>query len=204
MRQIQVSSFLVGIVLPLFLSANPINDIPLRPEPDSGLFNFFIEIPAGTNQKWEVNSDTGELEWEVKNGKKRLVMFLPYPGNYGFLPQTLGGDGDPIDVVTMDVSSERGTINPIRIIGGMNFFDGGDEDIKLIGFTDASVFSKYESIEELLLKKPGAVSIFREWFESYKKPGKMIFHGFISREDAIQKVLKGHNKWLEHHRLSTK
>ncbi|MEC7394112.1 MAG: inorganic diphosphatase, partial [Verrucomicrobiota bacterium] len=66
------------------LLASPLHEIPYR-NPD-GSYNLFIEIPAGTQQKWEVNKRSGKLESEEKDGKKRVVKFLPYPGNYGFIP----------------------------------------------------------------------------------------------------------------------
>lgn len=187
----------LGTLVPFFASANPVNDIVLNLDSDNRYFNFFIEIPAGTNQKWEVDAETGRLIWEEKHGKKRVVKFLPYPGNYGFLPQTVGGDNDPIDVIDMDASTDRGVVKKIRIIGGMNFQDGGDEDVKLIGISDTSVFADYEGIEDLLLSKSEAILILRDWFESYKKPGKMIFHGFLSREEALKVVIEGHKRWLE-------
>ena len=63
-----------------------------------------IEIPAGTNRKIEYNQDLARFEIDVKDGKERIIDFLPYPGNYGFIPSThmdpaRGGDGDALDPV---------------------------------------------------------------------------------------------------------
>jgi len=52
-----------------------------------GTLNAVIEIPAGTNAKWEVDSKTGILSWEIKDGKPRMVKYLGYPGNYGMVPR---------------------------------------------------------------------------------------------------------------------
>ncbi|MCA9215002.1 MAG: ADP-ribosylglycohydrolase family protein, partial [Planctomycetales bacterium] len=57
-----------------------VKDYPARPEP--GLVNIVVEIPAGTNAKWEVDKQTGRLEWDIRDGKPRVVKYLPYPGNY--------------------------------------------------------------------------------------------------------------------------
>jgi len=65
-----IKIFIVCITLINFANANPINEIPYKL--NNGYYNFFIEIPAGTKQKWEVNKNTGLLEWEEKNGKKKL------------------------------------------------------------------------------------------------------------------------------------
>ncbi|MBX2927423.1 MAG: inorganic diphosphatase [Saprospiraceae bacterium] len=83
--------------------------------PDS-LVNVVIEIPAGTNQKWEVNKVSGQIEWEqIAPDSFRVIDYLAYPANYGFVPQTLlseasGGDGDPLDVFVLGPAISRGTI----------------------------------------------------------------------------------------------
>lgn len=51
-----------------------------------GSINVLIEIPSGTNGKWEVNKETGNLDWEFKKGVPRVVQSLPYPANYGMIP----------------------------------------------------------------------------------------------------------------------
>ena len=98
--------FFILIFTSKFSSSNPINEINIKN--DDGSYNFFVEIPAGTKEKWEVNKRNGLLELEEKKGRKRVIKFLAYPGNYGFIPQTYGADGDPVDVVDMDESIERG------------------------------------------------------------------------------------------------
>ena len=63
------------------------------------------------------------MEKDYKDGKERIIQFLPYPGNYGFIPETLTGDGDPIYVIDLDKSKERGELKEVRIIGALNFED---------------------------------------------------------------------------------
>ena len=106
--------FLILIFTNKFLYSNPINEINIKN--DDGSYNFFVEIPAGTKEKWEVNKRNGLLEWEEKKGRKKVIKILPYPGNYGFIPQTYGADGDPVDVVDLDESIERGSVKKIRIV----------------------------------------------------------------------------------------
>jgi len=157
-------------------------------------YNFFVEIPAGTKQKWEVNKD-GILEWEEKNGEKRIVKFLSYPGNYGFIPQTLGGDNDPVDVIDLEESVNRGEIVSRKIIGGMYFEDGKDIDIKLIAIDEKGIFSDYDSIDQLILEKPDVLEILRSWFVSYKKPGKMVFYRYINKQESQKIIEDAHKKW---------
>ena len=59
------------------------------PVNQSGDINVVVEIPTGSTEKWEVTKPDGELKWEFKDGKPRIVKYLGYPGNYGMIPQTL-------------------------------------------------------------------------------------------------------------------
>jgi len=164
-------------------------------------YNFYVEIPAGTKQKWEVNKD-GILEWEEIDGEKRVVKFLSYPGNYGFIPQTLGGDNDPIDVIDLEESVDRGEVVVRKIIGGMYFEDKKDIDIKLIAIDEKGVFSDYESIDQLILEKPSVMEILKSWFMSYKKPGKMVFYRYINKHESQRIIEDAHKKWAQSKELS--
>ena len=74
-----------------------------------------VEIPAGTNHKIEYDPSTDSFENDKKDGKDRVISFLPYPGNYGFIPSTLmnkdrGGDGDALDILVIGESEPTGTV----------------------------------------------------------------------------------------------
>ena len=161
----------------------------------SDTLRFRIEIPAGTKQKWEFNDKTGEMEKDYKDGKERIIQFLPYPGNYGFIPETLAGDGDPIDVIDLDESEERGELKEVRIIGALNFEDKKEEDIKFIGASPNGTFGHIQSIEQLLMEKPAVLEILKSWFLNYKKPGKMVFYGYISRDKSTQLITEARKRW---------
>ena len=187
----------VLIIFSLFsfnLFANPTDLNKYKNSDDQ--YNFYVEIPAGTKQKWEVNKD-GILEWEEKNGEKRVVKFLSYPGNYGFIPQTLGGDNDPLDVIDLEESVDRGEVVSRKIIGGMYFEDTKEIDIKLIATDEKGVFSDYESIEQLILEKPSVMEILKSWFMSYKKPGKMVFYRYINKQESQEIIEDAHKKWAQ-------
>ena len=157
--------------------------------------SFRIEIPAGTKQKWELNFETCEMEKDYKDGKERIIQFLPYPGNYGFIPETLAGDGDPIDVIDLDEAGERGDLKEVRIIGALDFEDKKEEDIKFIGVSPNGTFGHIKSIEQLLLEKPAVLEILKSWFLNYKKPGKMVFYGYIDRESSRRLIENARKKW---------
>ena len=190
MKTFTLISVLFGFVA---LKANPIHEKPYRNS--DGSYNLFVEIPAGTQQKWEVNKRSGKLEWEEKAGKKRIVEFLPYPGNYGFIPSTLAGDGDPVDVITLDAEENRGKFLKVRIIGAMDFKDGNQEDIKFIGVDPEGVFKSVESIEQLMFKHPAVLEILRSWFVNCKGSGKMAPQKYLNLNQARGMISIAHAQW---------
>ena len=189
----KIGLFLIPLVLFSISEAKQTDNSGLLSSEDT--LRFRVEIPAGTKQKWEFNDETGEVEKDYKDGKERIIQFLPYPGNYGFIPETLAGDGDPIDVIDLDESGVRGELKKVRIIGALNFEDKKEEDIKFIGVSPNGIFGNIQSIEQLLLEKPAVLEILKSWFLNYKKPGKMVFYGYIDRESSIQLITEARKKW---------
>src|ERR1700748_1912064 len=89
---------------------------------------MFVEIPKGSINKYEYDTNTGKIELDrVLSG----AMF--YPEEYGFIPETLDYDGDPLDVICLtEKSTFPGCYVPIRIIGVLKMIDGGEEDDKIL------------------------------------------------------------------------
>lgn len=153
-----------------------VNDTPIHSE--AGFLQAVIEIPTGTTAKYEVDKVSGELVWTEENGKPREVNYLGYPGNYGFIPQTLspkgtGGDGDPLDVIILGPAVERGSLVEIRLIGVLKLKDRGEQDDKLIAVPLKGAFENIESLDQLKTEFPGALEIIQIWFENYKGAGMM-------------------------------
>jgi len=146
-----------------------------------GTINGVIEIPQGTNAKWETDVDTGRIFWEIKNGVRRVVAFLGYPTNYGMVPRTLGGDGDPMDVLVIGKMELRGTIAKARVVGVMRMNDGGDVDDKLIAVEDGTALAGLTMAQ---LEANGVGAVLKSWFESYKGPGEIVVTGFDGAEAA--------------------
>ena len=171
---------------------NYLSDI--EPINSDGTINVVVEIPTGTNEKWEVSKETGDIEWEFKKGKPRIVKFLGYPTNYGMIPRTLlskdkGGDGDPLDVILIGSYIPRGNIVSGKVIGVLKMLDGGEIDDKLLMIQKDSPLYKANSVEELKEEFPGALSIIEKWFESYKGPGEIKTNGYGSVFEA-ENILK--------------
>lgn len=157
-----------------------------------GTFNAIVEIPSGTNAKWEV-SKSGDMIWEVRNGDPRIVNFLPYPGNYGMIPGTLlskekGGDGDALDVLILSPAIPRGSVVKIHVIGMMKFLDDGEQDDKILAVMSDTPLQDVRSLKDLNAAFPGASEIVKSWFCSYKKPGKMVFGGWGEVSEAIELI----------------
>jgi inorganic pyrophosphatase len=169
-----------------------LRDIPVYTK--DSLVNIVVEIPAGCNQKWEINKKTGFLEWErVNEDSMRVVRYLPYPANYGMIPRTLlpeteGGDNDPLDIFLLGKTMERGSIVPVRIIGIIRMLDKGEQDDKLISVPADDWHYDIFTIEQLNFQFPGVIDILVSWLTNYKGEGVVEFQG-VDNEDEAEKIL---------------
>ena len=121
-----------------------------------------IEIPEGSRSKYEVDKVTGLLKLD-----RVIYSSFHYPVNYGFIPQTLGQDGDPLDILVFCSQS----IQPLclveaTVIGNMQMIDSGQKDDKIIAVAshDPSV-NHIKTIEDL---PPHYIYEMRHYFEQYK------------------------------------
>lgn len=159
-----------------------------------GNIQAVIEIPAGTNRKYEYNYDSKSFECEIRKGKPRVVKFLAYPGNYGFIPGTLmdkerGGDGDALDVLVLGESVPQGSLIAIHPIAMLKLMDKGEEDHKVIAVpadTELNIVGA-NSFDEL---SDPIKTIIKTWFTSYKGPNKMEFKGWANDSVTMAEILK--------------
>lgn len=171
--------------------------------PDS-MINVVIEIPVGTQQKWEVNKKTGLIEWEqIEPDSFRVIDYLPYPANYGFVPQTLldeatGGDGDPADVFVLGPSIPRGTVATVRVVGIINILDDNQLDSKLLAVDANEPGFNINSLEMLMEKYPGVVDIIKLWLLNYKGTGEVQILSVTDERDAIRALKTAHVDYIEH------
>jgi inorganic pyrophosphatase len=157
----------------------------IRPVNADGTLNAVVEIPAGTNAKWEVSEDTGKMCWEIKDGAPRVVKYLGYPTNYGMVPRTLGGDGDSLDILTIGQLEFRGEVIRVKLIGVMHMLDGGEADDKLIAVIPGTPAGDFNTIEDLEQAWAGSKAILKTWFEGYKGPDEIQVTSFGGRDDAL-------------------
>ncbi len=102
-------------------------DLALIPaQPKFGILNVLIEIPAGSKNKYEFDKDLNAMALD-----RVLSSSVQYPYDYGFIPNTLGNDGDPLDgMVMMDQPTFPGCVIATRPIGMLEMIDGGDRGRK--------------------------------------------------------------------------
>jgi inorganic pyrophosphatase len=112
-----------------------LENLPAEPRP--GILTAVIEIPAGSVEKRQYDPATNSFPIDLRNGEPRLIRFLPYPANYGFIPGTRmnkdeGGDGDALDVFVLCAALPSGTVLEVEPIGIIELLDAGERDDKLI------------------------------------------------------------------------
>jgi inorganic pyrophosphatase len=151
----------------------------------AGGVNEWVEIPGGTSSKWETDVNTGKMYWENKGGQRRVTKFLGYPGDYGMIPRTKGGDGDPLDIIILGDFQLRGSFNAVKPIGVMFLIDQGLIDDKILAVAPGGAMSEINTVSELNAKYPGITSIIETWFTNYKGlNGGLASHGFGEYDTA--------------------
>lgn len=140
--------------------------IPAQPKP--GLINVLIEIAAGSKNKYEYDKDIQAFALD-----RVLYSSVKYPYDYGFVPNTLADDGDPLDgMVLMDEPTFAGCIIAARPIGMLEMIDGGDRDEKILCVPDKD--PRYTHVKSLKDVAPHRLDEIAEFFRSYKNLEKKI------------------------------
>ena len=107
------------------------------------VYESVIEIPMGTKNKFEINKKTGKIKLD-----RVLYSALTYPGEYGFIENTLSLDGDPLDILIISsYPTFPGCIVDARIIGYLSVIDNGEHDEKVIAVVDKD--PRFEHIQEI-------------------------------------------------------
>ncbi len=135
-------------------------------EPGNGMlptvFNAIIEIPLGSSNKYELDKPTGLLKLD-----RVLHSAVYYPANYGFIPQTMSDDGDPLDVLVLGAAPVHPlTIVEARAIGLMTMKDQNEIDHKIISVhVNDPEYNSYSDVHQLPAHR---LSVLKRFFEDYK------------------------------------
>lgn len=146
--------------------------------------NGLIEIPQGSRAKYEIDKKTGLLKLD-----RVIFSSFHYPINYGFIPQTLGLDGDPLDILVMCTES----IQPLclveaTVIGNMQMIDTGVADDKIIAVAAKDPGVNYISSVDELPKH--FIAVLKNYFEQYKvlENKKVEIDEFQDKEAAYKVI----------------
>ncbi len=147
----------------------PLRNISAGRIPDE--INVIIEIPLNSDPvKYEVDKQTHAMYVD-----RFLSTAMHYPCNYGYVPNTLCGDGDPIDVcVVAPLPVISGSIIRCRPVGVLNMEDDGGEDHKIVAVPNDKLTPLYQDISTLRELPRELLSRIAHFFEHYKdlEPGK--------------------------------
>lgn len=154
-------------------------------EPKAGCIYVVIEIPRGSRNKYEIDHNDGRVYLD-----RRLFTATTYPADYGFIPHTLGGDGDPLDaLVLLDDPVYPGVWVEARPIGVLYMQDEAGEDAKVICVPPGE--PRWEAVDEVDHLPGQLMAEIRHFFEVYKalEPDKYASTtGIGGREDAWREI----------------
>ena len=135
--------------------------------------NVIVEVPIGGEPiKYELDKEAGTLVVD-----RFLYTAMRYPGNYGFIPHTLSGDGDPVDVLICNTRAiAPGAVISVRPVGVLLMEDNAGTDEKIIAVPSQRItqrfdgISNYDDLPEITLKQ------IEHFFAHYKdlEPGKWV------------------------------
>ena len=159
-------------------------------------FNVIIEIPLrGDPVKYEVDKESGAMFVD-----RFMNTAMHYPCNYGYIPQTLADDGDPVDVlVVTDVPLITGSVVTCRPVGMLSMTDEAGNDAKILAVPVDKLSSMYSDVEcpddfpEILLER------IVHFFEHYKdlEEGKWVkIAGWLDGAVACREIVSSHKRYV--------
>ena len=159
--------------------------------------NVIIEIPSHSDPvKYEVDKETGAMFVD-----RFMNTAMHYPCNYGYVPHTLSGDGDPVDVLVLSpYPLITGVVVRCRPVGMLRMNDEAGEDTKLLAVPIDKLTSQYRGIRSPRDLPEGRLAAITHFFEHYKdlEPGKFVkVHGWGDKEDAKQEIVAGVDRFAE-------
>jgi inorganic pyrophosphatase len=149
--------------------------------------NVIIEIPKNSNNKYEVDKATGLIKLDRAN-----YSAAAYPFDYGFVPQTLWHDGDPLDVIVLTTYPlHPGILVTVRPVAVMDMTDTGDSDAKIIAVPVDD--KRWDDVQVLADINRHSLKEFTHFWETYKELKKdekssVTINGVYDRDRAIADI----------------
>jgi inorganic pyrophosphatase len=157
------------------------------------LVNAVIEIPADGISKYEYDKNLHVFRLD-----RNLFSPVHYPGDYGFIPSTLGDDGDPLDVlVLVDTPSFPGCLQEVRPIGVLEMIDQGEGDEKILCVGEGN--PRYADVHNYTDVYPHLLKEIKHFFSIYKDlEGKSVeVRGWGDAEAAKKIILKAQQAFID-------
>jgi len=149
-----------------------IDAIPIGVNPPHDV-NVIIEVPVGGEPiKYEMDKEAGTLVVD-----RFLYTAMRYPGNYGFIPHTLSGDGDPCDVLVANTRAiVPGAVMSVRPVGVLLMEDEAGGDEKIIAVPSSKLTQRYDKVKTYSDLPDITLQQIQHFFEHYKdlEPGKWV------------------------------
>jgi len=166
-----------------------IEAIPIGINPPHDI-NVLIEVPVGGEPiKYEMDKKAGVLVVD-----RFLYTPMRYPGNYGFIPNTLSGDGDPCDVIVANTRAVvPGAVMNCRPIGVLMMEDEAGEDEKILAVPSSRLTTRYDHVHEHTDLPKITLEQIVHFFTHYKdlEPGKWVkLLGWRDADHARASVLE--------------
>ncbi|MCV3370679.1 inorganic diphosphatase [Campylobacter lari] len=156
--------------------------------------NAVIEIPYGSNIKYELDKESGAIMVD-----RVMYSAMFYPANYGFIPNTLADDGDPIDVLVLnEYPIQAGAVIPCRLIGVLLMEDESGMDEKLLAVPVSKIDPRYDNIKSLDDLSKACLDKIKNFFETYKmlEPNKWVkvkeFAGIEKASEILENSIKNY------------
>jgi inorganic pyrophosphatase len=162
------------------------------------IVNAIIEIPRDSQQKYELDKESGILKLD-----RFLYSAVYYPGDYGFIPQTLWEDGDPMDIIILTNKPVYPlTLVSARVIGVIRMIDDNELDDKIIGVYESDPrYSEYNSLKDI---PKHVIAELKHFFETYKElqsPGENVtVPEILDREHAWKDIKLSEEKYRTNRR----
>ncbi len=163
------------------------HDVPLGDDAPNEI-NVIIEIPRGSNNKYEIDKETGLIKLDRAN-----YSSAAFPYDYGFVPQTLWEDGDALDVILLSTFPLfPGILVKARPVAVMDVVDTGESDFKIIAVPVDD--KRWDDVQDLADLNQHNLKEFQHFFETYKalkgKPAPVEIKGIHGKAEALEAVKK--------------
>ncbi len=146
------------------------------------IVNAIIEIPKGSQAKYELHKESGLLKLD-----RVLFSAVYYPANYGFIPRTLSDDGDPLDILVMcSVDVDPLCLIEAKVIGLMEMVDNSEKDEKIIAVAKNDISVNH--MDDLKDLPPHTTIQLQRFFEDYKKleHKNVVVEKIVGKEEAFK------------------